>query len=201
MEDSENFFNVHETNGLPLWDAPQHECCVGDQDNVDSLRRRIKYYFMNPCEKYRARGRKPWKLMLQLVKIAIITVQVGSYPPPPSPAWGCGVALTPADTFLFPSTSQLVSFGLSNQMVVTFKEENLVTFKHLFLKNYADGDTDNYAIYRQADVYGYISHSIKQVAEHRLTRDAWCVCVGPDSSRFYLYTAGNHCCKFMTLLP
>lgn len=81
MEDSENFFNVHETNGLPLWDAPQHECCAGDQDNVDSLRRRIKYYFMNPCEKYRARGRKPWKLMLQLVKIAIITVQVGSYPP------------------------------------------------------------------------------------------------------------------------
>lgn len=70
------------TNGLPLWDAPQHECCVGDQDNVDSLRRRIKYYFMNPCEKYRARGRKPWKLMLQLVKIAIITVQVGLLPPP-----------------------------------------------------------------------------------------------------------------------
>lgn len=162
MEDSGNLFNVYETNGLPLWDAPQHKCCVGDQDNVDSLRRRIKYYFMNPCEKYRARGRKPWKLMLQLVKIAIITVQVGV----PHPAWGCGVAVSPVDAFLFPSTSQLVSFGLSNQMVVTFKEENLVTFKHLFLKNYADGDTDNYAVYRQADVYGYISHSIKQVAEH-----------------------------------
>ncbi|TNM88212.1 hypothetical protein fugu_006433 [Takifugu bimaculatus] len=131
MEDSGNLFDVYETNGLPIWDASQHECCVGDQDNVDRLRRRIKYYFMNPCEKYRARGRKPWKLMLQLVKIAIITVQ-------------------------------LVSFGLSNQMVVTFKGENLVTFKHLFLKNYADGDTDNYAVYRQADVYGYISHSIKQ---------------------------------------
>lgn len=68
-----------------------------------------------------------------------------------------------------------MSFGLSNQMVVTFKEENLVTFKHLFLKNYADGDNDNYAVYRQADVYGYISHSIKEVAEHRLTRDAWSV--------------------------
>lgn len=73
-------------------------------------------------------------------------------------------------------------------MVVTFKEENLVTFKHLFLKNYADGDTDNYAVYRQADVYGYISHSIKQVAEHRLTWDAWCVCGPGQFSVLPLYS-------------
>lgn len=76
MEDSGNSFNVCDTNGLPLWEDPQHECCVGDQTDVDGLRRRIKYFFMNPCEKYHARGRKPWKLLLQLVKIAIITVQV-----------------------------------------------------------------------------------------------------------------------------
>lgn len=43
---------------------------------VEDFRRRLKYFFMNPCEKYRARGRKPWKLMLQILKIAIITVQV-----------------------------------------------------------------------------------------------------------------------------
>lgn len=43
---------------------------------VDRLRRKIKYYFMNPCEKYHARGRKPWKLVLQIIKIAIITIQV-----------------------------------------------------------------------------------------------------------------------------
>lgn len=43
---------------------------------VGDFRRRLKYFFMNPCEKYRARGRKPWKLMLQVLKIVIITVQV-----------------------------------------------------------------------------------------------------------------------------
>lgn len=43
---------------------------------VEDFRRRLKYFFMNPCEKYRARGRKPWKLMIQIVKIAIITIQV-----------------------------------------------------------------------------------------------------------------------------
>lgn len=51
---------------------PQHP----EHQEVESLRRKIKYFFMNPCEKYHARGRKPWKLMLQIIKIAIITIQV-----------------------------------------------------------------------------------------------------------------------------
>ncbi|XP_028259080.1 mucolipin-3 [Parambassis ranga] len=106
---------------------PQHP----EHQEVESLRRKIKYFFMNPCEKYHARGRKPWKLMLQIIKIAIITIQ-------------------------------LVSFGLSNQMVVTFKEENLMAFKHLFLKDYVDGGVDTYAVYRQADVYDHIEHIITQ---------------------------------------
>uniref|UniRef100_A0A3Q3WS37 Uncharacterized protein n=1 Tax=Mola mola TaxID=94237 RepID=A0A3Q3WS37_MOLML len=92
---------------------------------VEDFRRRLKYFFMNPCEKYRARGRKPWKLMLQILKIAIITVQ-------------------------------LVSFGLSNEMMVTFKDENLMTFRHLFLKEYKDHRLRSYALYTKADVYDHI---------------------------------------------
>lgn len=60
---------------------------------------------------------------------------------------------------------QLVSFGLSNQLVVTFKEENLMTLQHLFLKDYADGGMDTYAIYRQADVYDHIEYIITQVRQ------------------------------------
>ncbi|KAF3835399.1 hypothetical protein F7725_027957 [Dissostichus mawsoni] len=130
MEDRSDLYDVYTTNAPPPWEDPQHQC-LEDQDNVECLRRKIKYYFMNPCEKYHARGRKPWKLILQIIKIAIITIQ-------------------------------LVSFGLSNQMVVTFKEENLMTFKHLFLKDYADGGMDSYAVYRQADVYDHIYYIIKQ---------------------------------------
>nr|XP_046263407.1 mucolipin-3 [Scatophagus argus] len=92
---------------------------------VQDFRRRLKYFFMNPCEKYRARGRKPWKLMLQILKIAIITIQ-------------------------------LVSFGLSNEMMVTFKDENLMTFKHLFLKGYKDHRLGRYALYTKAEVYDHI---------------------------------------------
>nr|XP_046246795.1 mucolipin-3 [Scatophagus argus] len=124
-EESSDLHDVYETNNPPPWADQEH------LDRVDCLRRKIKYYFMNPCEKYHARGRKPWKLMLQIIKIAIITIQ-------------------------------LVSFGLSNQMVVTFKEENLLTFKHLFLKDYVDGGMDTYAVYRQADVYDHIGYIFEQ---------------------------------------
>ncbi|XP_041752973.1 mucolipin-3 [Coregonus clupeaformis] len=100
-----------------------------DSKVVEDFRRRLKYFFMNPCEKYRARGRKPWKLMLQILKIAIITFQ-------------------------------LVSFGLSNEMMVTFKEENLMVFKHLFLKEYKDQHVDRYAVYTKTDVYDHIYYII-----------------------------------------
>ncbi|MEQ2292459.1 hypothetical protein AMECASPLE_023317 [Ameca splendens] len=102
-----------------------------DSKAVEDFRRRLKYFFMNPCEKYRARGRKPWKLMLQILKIFIITLQ-------------------------------LVSFGLSNEMVATFKEDNLMTFKHLFLKGFKDHWHGSYTLYTKADMYDHIYHIINR---------------------------------------
>ncbi|XP_038601311.1 mucolipin-3 isoform X2 [Tachyglossus aculeatus] len=97
----------------------------------DQMKRKLKFFFMNPCEKFGARGRKPWKLGIQIFKIAMVTIQ-------------------------------LVFFGLSNQMVVAFKEENTITFKHLFLKGYTDGMDDTYAVYTQTDVYDQIFFAIHQ---------------------------------------
>ncbi|KAM9324678.1 mucolipin-3-like [Gastrophryne carolinensis] len=102
----------------------------------ENLRRKLKFFFMNPCEKFRARGRKPWKLCIQILKIALVTVQ-------------------------------LVLFGLSNEMVVVFKEENSAAFKHLFLKDYKDARDDTYAVYRQEDVYNHIDFTIKRYLELR----------------------------------
>ncbi|XP_067086349.1 mucolipin-3-like isoform X1 [Osmerus mordax] len=120
--------NLYESNGHPTWENHQH---CQSLETAEALRRKIKFYFMNPCEKYMARGRKPWKLILQIIKIAIITIQ-------------------------------LVSFGLSNQMVVTFKEENLMAFKHLFLKDYVDQRGVTYALYHQAEVYDHIYYVVNQ---------------------------------------
>ncbi|OWK05018.1 MCOLN2, partial [Cervus elaphus hippelaphus] len=80
----------------------------------ECLREDLRFYFMNPCEKFRARQQIPWKMGLQILKIVMVT-------------------------------TQLVRFGLSNQLVVAFKEENTAAFKHLFLKGYSGSDEDDYS--------------------------------------------------------
>ncbi|XP_072430946.1 mucolipin-2-like isoform X2 [Chiloscyllium punctatum] len=102
-------------------------------DEESQLREDLKYFFMSPCEKYRARRQLPWKLCLQILKIVMVT-------------------------------TQLILFGLSNQLVASFKEENAITFKHLFLKGYQGPDeTDGtFIIYTQQDVYGSMFYTINQ---------------------------------------
>ena len=44
--------------------------------SVEKMRRKLKFFFMNPCQKWRAKGKFPWKLIMQIVKIIVVTVQV-----------------------------------------------------------------------------------------------------------------------------
>ncbi|XP_040096521.1 mucolipin-1 isoform X1 [Oryx dammah] len=97
----------------------------------EDLRRRLKYFFMSPCDKFRAKGRKPFKLMLQVVKILVVTVQ-------------------------------LILFGLSNQLAVTFREENTIAFRHLFLLGYTDGADDTFAAYTRQQLYQAIFYAVDQ---------------------------------------
>ncbi|KAM7142414.1 mucolipin-1 isoform 2-T2 [Molossus nigricans] len=97
----------------------------------EDLRRRLKYFFMSPCDKFRAKGRKPFKLMLQVVKILVVTVQ-------------------------------LILFGLSNQLAVTFREENTIAFRHLFLLGYSDGADDTFAAYTREQLYQAIFYAVDQ---------------------------------------
>lgn len=66
-----------------------------------------------------------------------------------------------------PFICQLILFGLSNQMVVTFKEENTIAFKHLFLKDYVDGADDSYAVYTQHDLYERVFYAVDKVRAAR----------------------------------
>uniref|UniRef100_A0A5G2R9E9 Mucolipin TRP cation channel 3 n=1 Tax=Sus scrofa TaxID=9823 RepID=A0A5G2R9E9_PIG len=113
----------------------QHTCPSEERLLEDQMRRKLKFFFMTPCEKFWTRGRKPWKLAMQVLKIAMVTIQ-------------------------------LIFFGLSNQMVVAFKEENTIAFKHLFLKGYVDRD-DTYAVYTQSDVYDRIVFAVNQYLQLR----------------------------------
>lgn len=42
----------------------------------ECLREDLRFYFMNPCEKFRARQQIPWKMGLQILKIVMVTTQV-----------------------------------------------------------------------------------------------------------------------------
>lgn len=136
----------------------------------EALRRKLKYFFMSPCDKYHAKGRKPFKLILQLLKIVIVTVQVPCASSPRVRSFGPSA---PLNAFLPSILSQLVLFGLSNQVVVTFKEENTMTFKHLFLKDYDESTDDSFAVYTQKDVYEHIFYSIEQVSLGGGASSAW----------------------------
>ncbi|NWZ98901.1 MCLN1 protein, partial [Nesospiza acunhae] len=57
---------------------------------------------------------------------------------------------------------QLILFGLSNQLVVAFKEDNTVAFKHLFLKGYEDGADDTQAIYTRGDLLEHLAFVLEQ---------------------------------------
>lgn len=45
-------------------------------DDEEKLKKKLQWYFKNPYEKYQDRGRKPYKLLLQIVKIILVTTQV-----------------------------------------------------------------------------------------------------------------------------
>ncbi|KAE8294116.1 Mucolipin-2 Transient receptor potential channel mucolipin 2 [Larimichthys crocea] len=111
---------------------------VMNQDLIkeENLRDDLKYYFMSPCEKYRARRHIPWKLGVQILKIAMIT-------------------------------TQLILFGLNNQLVVSYKEENMMALKNLFLKHYSGMDEDDYsvAVYTQQDVYDSLFYVLDQYSQ------------------------------------
>uniref|UniRef100_A0A8D0E8N3 Mucolipin extracytosolic domain-containing protein n=1 Tax=Salvator merianae TaxID=96440 RepID=A0A8D0E8N3_SALMN len=84
---------------------------------------------LHPCDRFCGKGHKSFKLVTQLIKILIVTIQ-------------------------------LILFGLSSQMVVNFKEENIITVKHLFLKDYSDGSEETHVAYTQADVSDHMFYAV-----------------------------------------
>lgn len=73
---------------------------------------------------------------------------------------------------------QLILFGLSNQLVVTFREENTIAFRHLFLLGYSDGADDTFAAYTREQLYQAIFYAVDQVGGVRGLREYCAAQVG-----------------------
>uniref|UniRef100_A0A1A8LWS4 Mucolipin 1 n=3 Tax=Nothobranchius TaxID=28779 RepID=A0A1A8LWS4_9TELE len=146
----------HNSPSSPTATATGHWVRMDQEE--EAIRRKLKYFFMSPCDKYHAKGRIPYKLVLQLLKIILVT-------------------------------AQLVLFGLSNQVVVTFKEENTMTFKRLFLKDYDEPSGASFAVYTQQDVYDHIYYAVEKyliLPETTVGRYAYVYGVGVNGSALSL---------------
>lgn len=76
----------------------------------------------------------------------------------------CAMEGGPIPAVLTPCPScQLILFGLSNQVAVTFREENTIAFRHLFLLGYSDGADDTFAAYTREQLYQAIFYAVDQV--------------------------------------
>ncbi|XP_014908192.1 mucolipin-2 isoform X2 [Poecilia latipinna] len=64
-------------------------------------------------------------------------------------------------------TTQLILFGLNNQLVVAYKEETTIALKNLFLKGYTGADEDDYsvAVYTQQAVFDSLFYILDQYSQ------------------------------------
>lgn len=92
-DNHEHFF---QTSGMSL---------NGSVNNEGRMRRKLRYFFMNPCQKYRAKKRVPFKLFVQIMKIFVVT-------------------------------AQLILFAHDAERHSSFDYKNIVTFRHLYLKDW-----------------------------------------------------------------
>lgn len=54
-----------------MQELPEEQRQLGER-----LRRHLKFFFMDPMQKYKVRKQFPFKLALQILKVAFVTIQV-----------------------------------------------------------------------------------------------------------------------------
>ncbi|XP_063718638.1 uncharacterized protein LOC134845591 isoform X2 [Symsagittifera roscoffensis] len=50
-----------------------------NEETIQWAKVKLRYHFMNPCQKYRAKGTKPFKLIVQIIKIIFVTLQLALF--------------------------------------------------------------------------------------------------------------------------
>ena len=54
------------------------ESLVLNDEIVQWIKLKLRAHFMNPCQKYKAKGTKPVKMIVQIIKILFVTLQVSA---------------------------------------------------------------------------------------------------------------------------
>lgn len=103
------------------------------------LKRRLKYFFMNPLEKWKAKGKFPWKLILQVVKMLFVTLLL---------------CVFGSDGYMFELQKQ--------NTVTTFRHIFIPDWTAIRDVASYPPSTGPYAVYTKSDFYSNIDHVIKK---------------------------------------
>ncbi|XP_015914357.1 mucolipin-3 [Parasteatoda tepidariorum] len=107
----------------------------------EELKRKLKYFFMNPIEKWRAKGKFPWKLLLQVIKIIFVTLQL----------------------VVFGSDGTVYELQKQNT-VFSFRHMFLKDWTSLRDVVAYPPSTGPYAVYTKPEFYGTVNHVIRTYA-------------------------------------
>lgn len=123
---------LNTNNSLPAFTSS-----YGPNVEREQFRRKLNYFFMNPINKWKVKGKLPWKLGLQVIKIIIVTLQL----------------------LIFGSN---MSKYLTHQgtLVVTFRELFMSDWDPVREVMTYPPTAGPYAVYTQADLYKHINKAI-----------------------------------------
>nr|XP_027195210.1 mucolipin-3-like [Dermatophagoides pteronyssinus] len=113
----------------------------GLQQYRNRLRRRLRYHFMSPIDKWKIKGRFPWKLLLQIIKIILVTTQV----------------------ILFGNNTDSIRMA-DNSMLMTLHDLFLLHWDSSLDHQTIPPNIGPYAVYTKDDVYRHIDYAIKNYA-------------------------------------
>lgn len=125
----------------------------------EKLKRRLRFFFLNPVEKWVATRRFPFKLFFQIVKIILVTLQV------------IDIALFQSFNSTYVCTFQLFLFASFRDSHISYVRTTEVAFSHMFLQGWdVSREVLQYppaagplAIYTKDELTGYVEFAVKNV--------------------------------------
>lgn len=155
-----SFADHSEAHPSPDFRMSSEETLVWSEEE---LKRKLKYFFMNPIEKWKAKGKFPWKLVLQVVKIIFVTVQL---------------CVFGSDGYIYELQKQ--------HTVSSFQHMFLKDWTALRDVVSYPPSTGPYAVYTKPDFYANIDHVVKTYANiTNVALGTYCY-DGPNCTMTYL---------------
>lgn len=130
------------------------------------MRLELRFFFQNPIQKWNARHRFPYKFLLQIIKIILVTAQVKI-----KKQTSTSSPFSKFYIVCFIIFSQLCIFAESRYNHMNYALNNKVTFSHLFVNIWDSGrEVLNYppvsgplAVYQKTDFYESVNFAINRV--------------------------------------